>query len=85
MTLLSMTINANRISPFQKPFQLPATFHQKYSSVNGFIIEQKYSFEINFVNFKSETHCMERKYKSQFEPCQEDWNKMTPNDQGRFV
>lgn len=28
---------------------------------------------------------MERKYKITIsEPCQEDWNKMTPNDQGRF-
>ncbi|MFV8353082.1 energy transducer TonB [Flavobacterium sp. XS2P14] len=28
---------------------------------------------------------MERKYKIAIpEPCQEDWNKMTPNDQGRF-
>jgi hypothetical protein len=85
MTLLSMTINANRISPFQKPFQLPATFHQKYSSVNGFIIEQKYSFEINFVNLNQKHIVWKENIKSQFEPCQEDWNKMTPNDQGRFV
>ncbi len=28
---------------------------------------------------------MVRKYKITIsEPCQEDWNKMTPNDQGRF-
>jgi hypothetical protein len=39
----------------------------------------------NFFNFKIRTHCMERKYKITIPEPWEDWNKMTPNDQGRFV
>jgi hypothetical protein len=63
MTLLSMTINATEISLFQSHFSFLQSFFSKYSSVNGFSIKQKYTFEIIFVTFKIRNTLYGRKYK----------------------
>ena len=50
-----------------------------------FIIKQKYAFESIFVTFKNHYFFMDTKHKITIpKPCHEDWDKMTPNNNGRF-